>query len=423
MIQLPPELIDRIIDFLHNDLLTLDHTSLVCHAWLDASRYHLHREFTIEIWSVQDLDNSSKELSRIGALELSVRHYVRVLTICGMYNYLTVRTVEAFSIKRIQEFIGLFPKLENLTLIGLTLTSDPAYGYGYDTAHSAKPYLEFLDLRNVGVAKGIEHLPILHLVSLFSQINRLRIRNDRIADLSNETPPELPQKSSVRFLYLPRPDMIPTVQSLLEHAIQLDALYSFTSTIASAQCVDHVMGFLNSLHHESLQRIELKFLCTHKCAIPVWPRAELSTFRSLQELHFRLDYTTIELVPRYQWSCMMEFLETIPVLTISKIWISLHTRIGTVHLPGQLADFLRLWTKSLDWHRLRSRLQSMPALRHINFHIVQILYLQDSKEVSGRIGKVFYEEARKLVQKELEEFGERKMLYISQVTTMNPWCQ
>ena len=38
---IPPELSDRVIDFLHNDWATLKACSLTCKAWLPASRFHL----------------------------------------------------------------------------------------------------------------------------------------------------------------------------------------------------------------------------------------------------------------------------------------------------------------------------------------------------------------------------------------------
>ncbi|OCH94035.1 hypothetical protein OBBRIDRAFT_723682, partial [Obba rivulosa] len=39
--ELPPELTDRIIDFLYGDKYTLAACGLVCRAWVPASRFHL----------------------------------------------------------------------------------------------------------------------------------------------------------------------------------------------------------------------------------------------------------------------------------------------------------------------------------------------------------------------------------------------
>lgn len=45
---LPPELYDRIIDFLYDNKSTLTSCSLVCHEWSSTSRYHLFQAITIK---------------------------------------------------------------------------------------------------------------------------------------------------------------------------------------------------------------------------------------------------------------------------------------------------------------------------------------------------------------------------------------
>lgn len=45
--RLPPELADRTLDFLHEDILALATCSLVCRAWLPSSSYHLFRELRV----------------------------------------------------------------------------------------------------------------------------------------------------------------------------------------------------------------------------------------------------------------------------------------------------------------------------------------------------------------------------------------
>ncbi|EMD30984.1 hypothetical protein CERSUDRAFT_60622, partial [Gelatoporia subvermispora B] len=39
----PPELTDRVIDYLHDDNTALGNCGLVCRAWLPSSRMHLFR--------------------------------------------------------------------------------------------------------------------------------------------------------------------------------------------------------------------------------------------------------------------------------------------------------------------------------------------------------------------------------------------
>jgi len=44
----PPELVDSIIDYLHDDSVALKNCSLVCHSWIPSSRYHLFRQVSLD---------------------------------------------------------------------------------------------------------------------------------------------------------------------------------------------------------------------------------------------------------------------------------------------------------------------------------------------------------------------------------------
>ncbi|OCH94905.1 hypothetical protein OBBRIDRAFT_704440, partial [Obba rivulosa] len=43
----PPELTDRIVDFLHDDTESLKNCSLTCRSWTPASRYHIFRSVSL----------------------------------------------------------------------------------------------------------------------------------------------------------------------------------------------------------------------------------------------------------------------------------------------------------------------------------------------------------------------------------------
>ncbi|KAG7447428.1 uncharacterized protein BT62DRAFT_892499 [Guyanagaster necrorhizus] len=45
----PPELCDRFIDFLHDDRKALKECSLVCRAWIPASRFHLFERSDVTV--------------------------------------------------------------------------------------------------------------------------------------------------------------------------------------------------------------------------------------------------------------------------------------------------------------------------------------------------------------------------------------
>ncbi|OCH85884.1 hypothetical protein OBBRIDRAFT_697877, partial [Obba rivulosa] len=44
--KLPPELTDRIIDFLHDDPHSLTKCSLTCRSWMSVSRYQVYHSLT-----------------------------------------------------------------------------------------------------------------------------------------------------------------------------------------------------------------------------------------------------------------------------------------------------------------------------------------------------------------------------------------
>ena len=62
---LPPEVIDRIIDHLHDDILTLMSCTLVCKAWKPASRFHLFRDVSLGGFRGPKLENLPALLEHI----------------------------------------------------------------------------------------------------------------------------------------------------------------------------------------------------------------------------------------------------------------------------------------------------------------------------------------------------------------------
>ncbi|KAK7688933.1 hypothetical protein QCA50_007624 [Cerrena zonata] len=327
-----------------------------------------------------------------------------------------IRILSPISIKHIQEFMALLPKLQCLRLMGLTLSPHPSFCDTRTAIHLTTLQSKLLDLKRVAISEAEQYpIPILNLLSLFSQIERLRIIGSISGLRSYELPVELFQK-------------------LLEYAIQLNTATSFASSVADAQCIDDILESFNNLDKENLSRIELIFPSFKSrnlnSVAPVRSRTELKMFRVLQELQLRLDYTIMTLHPEDQWSCMNNFLEKIPVANIFKILILVYTKVE-VSPPMPHHKFARKkknvppkvvhkWTTSLDWDRLRSSLRSMPVLQRINVRVVQIIISNNIRQASERVTKRYYEDIRGAFQKELSEFKGRRMLYISQKLAIDP---
>ena len=52
--ELPAELIDTVVDFLHDDEESLANCSLVCREWLPATRYHIFNNLLLDRWNVEE---------------------------------------------------------------------------------------------------------------------------------------------------------------------------------------------------------------------------------------------------------------------------------------------------------------------------------------------------------------------------------
>ncbi|KAK0447813.1 uncharacterized protein EV420DRAFT_1246316, partial [Desarmillaria tabescens] len=74
----PPELCDRIIDFLHRDHKALEACSLVCRAWIPASRFHLFEciHYGVLAWS-----SSRAMVDLLDSSFCTLFKYVREITI------------------------------------------------------------------------------------------------------------------------------------------------------------------------------------------------------------------------------------------------------------------------------------------------------------------------------------------------------
>ncbi|TFK44090.1 hypothetical protein BDQ12DRAFT_672368 [Crucibulum laeve] len=84
---LPQELVDHIIDHLHDDPVSLSHCSLVCHAWLRTSRLHLFAKVNLKAGSphtpaVVPPEDRCRSLYRLLKRSPEIIPHIRELDIC-----------------------------------------------------------------------------------------------------------------------------------------------------------------------------------------------------------------------------------------------------------------------------------------------------------------------------------------------------
>jgi hypothetical protein len=104
MTKVPPELTDRIIDFLHSDRKALKTCALVCKSWIPSSRLHLFETLY--------LTTSNKILELTNLLgsndSTTIERHVRTLKINDWVPFV-----------RLAQYLSRFPALESLILIGV----------------------------------------------------------------------------------------------------------------------------------------------------------------------------------------------------------------------------------------------------------------------------------------------------------------
>lgn len=105
---IPPEICDRIIDYLHDDRTSLASCALTCHAWLSSARYHQFRETRIE-WK--------KFHSFLDILSTSPPGLARAIANLEIHSLHPKSTV--WRDVDFDAFLANFPRVSTLTLTNL----------------------------------------------------------------------------------------------------------------------------------------------------------------------------------------------------------------------------------------------------------------------------------------------------------------
>ena len=115
MALLPQELVDQIIDFLHDDHPTLQSCTLVARTWLPSSRLHLFSKISVDV-------NSSQfcEFLAYARSCASVPQYVRQVTLIGRHAQ-SKPTRNPVTQAILVDLLACLPRLELLNLVSVTL--------------------------------------------------------------------------------------------------------------------------------------------------------------------------------------------------------------------------------------------------------------------------------------------------------------
>lgn len=155
MVSVPPEITDRIIDFLHNDDPALLNCSLVCKQWTPSSRYHLFH--TVQASGL----NGQRKLASMLESTPQLGQYVRVVYIMIRYDVTTTSICQKLAnltdlqlincdicdIGAFANLLAMFPALTHLGLRDCSFSTANPGNIGSDVA--LPKGIESLDLSQI----------------------------------------------------------------------------------------------------------------------------------------------------------------------------------------------------------------------------------------------------------------------------------
>jgi hypothetical protein len=242
--ELPLELIDRVIDFLHNDPKALAACSLVASSWIATSRYHRFSRVKLIC------PNDWTKLDRLVEFSPTVVHYIRAVATDATNNAPSAKWTAAFT---------SFTSLEHITMSGAII---PPWESEAAAISSVAHKITTLTL-NVAFASGNDFWPI---VRMFPDLVSLRSTGTRYVTM---LPPLL--------LSLPRySPPIPSVSIMTagkEHVLEhlCNPPYPLTSLSTLEICdADPEQGpgleALAEAHAGQISRLRLHVrTCSHRC--------------------------------------------------------------------------------------------------------------------------------------------------------------
>lgn len=174
-ISLPQELIDTIVDFLHNDTPTLIACSLVASNWLPSTRFHLFG--TVCVRGVHEKNGLNVFLKFFRKASPVLSFAIRHLSIASFQARHGSASSPRVSAQVIAFFLRHLPSLKSLKLHNVDLEAEYSESRVRSNMWPARPFeLERLDIEDVHV-RSVK-LPAQHLfeiLGLFSRIDTLRI--------------------------------------------------------------------------------------------------------------------------------------------------------------------------------------------------------------------------------------------------------
>ena len=266
--QIPQELIDRIIDCLSKDHPTLEACSLVATTWVERSRHHLFNSI-----SLTSEENAKRWCSAIGPGPNGPSALVRELS---LRQHLGHRWLSTKFLDTIPDLLPSFQRAENLSIAWLYLSDFEPGSPGRHFAHHHWPSLRSLHLSYLSA----DFSALITYLQLFPNLEDLLIHTPDLCD--DNPPPRISRTAPLHHGTLTLLSFDSISSPFVSHIAGLDLQFS---SISAYHC-DFLSGFpldnLLEASSSSLRKLELEYItfCVYlysiHCVTPIDPTSQLS---------------------------------------------------------------------------------------------------------------------------------------------------
>lgn len=385
----PQELVDMVVDHLHDDRASLASCCLVSKSWIDPSRHHLFQK--VRVPGEENGKKSFEAFVNLLNQPTAVGKYIMDLELSSSASANDIFSLfKASPRPRLDStmFTSILMKLTRLRSLAIDSISITAPSFAPSIFMPRKIALDRLTMTNVSVDRVATNMHVV--LSLFSQVRTFRVQNPSTSfspptlsfgltslpplpgfmahDLSFPASPssggwQAPsQHLQVESLSLAVNLMGREVVTHIHRAIAFEHLQSFSASASETSELSLIGAFVLDAG-QSLKHFEFNLRDRIVEDAPVldnWRQLHLDACPSLQSvvLHLWLDGNDVVILhPIAMWHAALDLLFTVPS-TVTEISFNI------VFLGENETRALEM----MDWDRFRQVMNRFPDLKRLEFY-------------------------------------------------------
>ncbi|TCD66257.1 hypothetical protein EIP91_001620 [Steccherinum ochraceum] len=417
--RLPPELVDYVLDYLHDDKTTLIACASVSKSWVDSSRYHLFStiNFTLETpFCIGKLIRFLKDVQ--------VNHYIRNFSIIQDHSVSSIlhfpRYPSFCPIHHLPLLLPSLPSLRCLTVTSAFVTCDCTE----DTieAHNRGPHITH-NLKELSISNAIGNtVDVLGILNNFASIDVLSVwrpvislsAHRRTLPLNTSLARELQVRSFKHFAvgvsmetYIllrssPSVDTLHTLKVALDDSLEMDSFMKLVAKCTNLRALD-ITPIVNSPHPS--------FRPAQERALEAWSELDFKHCTNLHSFSLRIFPFVYEPEnPRAETSSA-RYCRMISLALLQLPYQTKHVVLG-IHIPP--FDLIRETFRRLyDWELILRALNGLLELERVDVEL-QCHCGVDVDEVACRC----FEAAAVIVRERMASVWSRKRGSVLRVADM-----